>query len=227
MGSGSGICVPRHRRRQWQFRSQLRAGCAERDQLDALRAQPDPRRPLCDAAPAEHDPGRALRSRRASARRRCVRPRARRELTGAALPRWHRAAAGTAGLPLSLRSAQRTYQITGPLPAADTRPSCGNLVSCRSPTTAILHNFFQMWQQSDCNIAYATPENPSGCPSDLYTWVAVSVGWAIGRPPTTDQGTAQGGVAMGFFANMLQGDLPTSRASPRPLRDQRQPSPVR
>jgi phospholipase C len=35
----------------------------------------------------------------------------------------------------------------------------------------------------------------------------VSVGWAIGRPPTTDQGTTQGGVAMGFY-NVAQGDLP-------------------
>lgn len=108
------------------------------------------------------------------------------------------------------------YQITGPYPPQTRAASCGNLV----PVLPIandgdpVHNFFQMWQQSDCNLAYATPENPSGCLSDLYTWVAVSVGWAIGRPPTNDQGTAQGGVAMGFY-NMAQGDLPYFRSLAR------------
>ena len=52
--------------------------------------------------------------------------------------------------------------------------------------------------------------NPSGCLHDLYTWVATSVGWQItqnGNPPTDDQGTFQGGIAMGFY-NMAAGDYP-------------------
>ena len=70
-----------------------------------------------------------------------------------------------------------------------------------------VHRFYQMWQQSNCAAAHITAENPSGCKSDLYTWVATTVGWAITEPPTTDQGTFQGGIAMGFY-NMAQGDFP-------------------
>ncbi len=73
-----------------------------------------------------------------------------------------------------------------------------------------VHRFFQMWQQNDCSTANITPGNPSGCAHDLYTWVATTVGWQItkdGEPPTDDQGTFQGGIAMGFY-NMAAGDYP-------------------
>jgi len=81
------------------------------------------------------------------------------------------------------------------------------------------HQFFQMWQQADCNIANATPANPSGCMHDLVTWVAITQGWgitgtcqpAIGSeqcpPPTDDEGTYQGGVGMGIY-NMAAGEVP-------------------
>jgi phospholipase C len=73
-----------------------------------------------------------------------------------------------------------------------------------------VHRFFQMWQQNNCSLASRSPLNPSGCRHDLYTWVATSVGWQItqdGNPPIDDQGTFQGGVAMGFY-NMAAGDYP-------------------
>ena len=73
-----------------------------------------------------------------------------------------------------------------------------------------VHRFFQMWQQNNCSLASRSPLNPSGCLHDLYTWVATSVGWQItqsGNPPTDDQQTFQGGVAMGFY-NMAAGDYP-------------------
>jgi phospholipase C len=70
-----------------------------------------------------------------------------------------------------------------------------------------VHRFYQMWQQSDCSAANITPENPSGCKGDLFTWVAITVGWGFFNPPMTDQDTYQGGVAMGFY-NMAQGDFP-------------------
>jgi phospholipase C len=73
-----------------------------------------------------------------------------------------------------------------------------------------VHRFFQMWQQSDCSHTSRSALNPSGCLHDLYTWVATSVGWQItqdGNPPTNDQGTFQGGIAMGFY-NMAAGDYP-------------------
>jgi phospholipase C len=73
-----------------------------------------------------------------------------------------------------------------------------------------VHRFFQMWQQNDCSHSSRSPLNPSGCLHDLYTWVATTVGWQItqdGNPPTNDQGTFQGGIAMGFY-NMAAGDYP-------------------
>jgi len=70
-----------------------------------------------------------------------------------------------------------------------------------------VHRFYQMWQQSDCSIANITPENPSGCKRDLFTWVAVTVGWGFTNPPMTDQDTFQGGVAMGYYS-MAQADFP-------------------
>jgi phospholipase C len=73
-----------------------------------------------------------------------------------------------------------------------------------------VHRFFQMWQQNDCKFSYSSSQNPSGCLHDLYTWVATTVGWQVtqdGNPPTDDQGTFQGGIAMGFY-NMAAGDWP-------------------
>jgi phospholipase C len=57
-----------------------------------------------------------------------------------------------------------------------------------------VHRLFHMWQQSDCNIAFATPRNPSGCLNDLYPFVGMA---------RDDSGSN----AMGFF-NMKQGDAP-------------------
>jgi len=76
------------------------------------------------------------------------------------------------------------------------------------------HRFFQMWQQNDCSVANMSAGNPSGCAHDLYSWVATTVGWQItanGLPPTDDQGTFQGGIAMGFY-NMAAGDYPYFQA---------------
>ncbi|HEX8953323.1 MAG TPA: alkaline phosphatase family protein, partial [Polyangia bacterium] len=74
-----------------------------------------------------------------------------------------------------------------------------------------VHRFYQMWQQLDCNAAYATRDNPSGCKSDLFPWVEVSVGaGSNGKPaPSTvnDLTTGEGATAMGFY-NVLAGDAP-------------------
>ena len=74
-----------------------------------------------------------------------------------------------------------------------------------------MHRFYQMWQQSDCSIAHATKENPSGCLHDLYVWVAITVGWGTyDTPPPADftqDTTFMGATSMGFY-NMATGDLP-------------------
>src|SRR5262249_16182088 len=38
----------------------------------------------------------------------------------------------------------------------------------------MVHRLFHMWQQSDCNVMNATPDNPSGCLNDLYPFVGVA-----------------------------------------------------
>jgi phospholipase C len=73
-----------------------------------------------------------------------------------------------------------------------------------------VHRFYQMWQQEDCNAAYATQDNPSGCLSDLWPWVEVTVGaGGNGKSmvgPTAFK-TGEGGTAMAFY-NVQQGDAP-------------------
>ncbi len=74
-----------------------------------------------------------------------------------------------------------------------------------------VHRFYQMWQQIDCNINYATPDNPSGCLSDLFPWVETSIGaGSNGKPqpsPFTNLTTGEGSTAMAFY-NVQQGDAP-------------------
>jgi phospholipase C len=63
-----------------------------------------------------------------------------------------------------------------------------------SYTGDTVHRLFHMWQQSDCNTANATADNPSGCLNDLYPFVATA------RDDS-------GGNSMGFY-NMKEGDVP-------------------
>lgn len=50
-------------------------------------------------------------------------------------------------------------------------PLKGKSLPYDSYTGDTTHRFFEMWQQSDCNIKNATRQNPSGCLSDLYPFV--------------------------------------------------------
>jgi len=74
-----------------------------------------------------------------------------------------------------------------------------------------VHRFYQMWQQTDCDIKHATKDNPSGCLNDLFTWVNVSAGaGSDGKPqpkPFTDSTTGYGGTSMAFY-NVQKGDAP-------------------
>ena len=76
-----------------------------------------------------------------------------------------------------------------------------------------VHRFYQMWQQTDCSVAAATPDNPSGCLSDLFPWVEVTIGAGSDgssgstSPPTNYLSTGEGSTAMEFF-NMAKGDAP-------------------
>jgi phospholipase C len=79
------------------------------------------------------------------------------------------------------------FQLTGPNLPYD------------SYTGDTAHDFYQMWQQSDCSVHNATEHNPTGCLNDLYPFVATTFGG-----PTADHG---GGTSMAFY-NMQDGDAP-------------------
>ena len=80
-----------------------------------------------------------------------------------------------------------------------------------------VHRFYQMWQQADCNVAYATKKDPSGCKKDLFAWTELTVGSNVNGLPQpsnfstdyspTAKTTGEGSTAMGFY-NVLQGDAP-------------------
>lgn len=74
-----------------------------------------------------------------------------------------------------------------------------------------VHRFYQMWQQLDCDAAYSTQWNPSGCRADLFPWVGTTAGSNVNgksQPqPFTDLTTGEGSNSMSFY-NMQQGDAP-------------------
>ena len=101
---------------------------------------------------------------------------------------------GASGLPARVTDTRITnaanlqggpFQMTGPTMPYD------------AYTGDTTHRFYQMWQQSDCAVANATPDNPVGCLSDLYPFVITSFS------------TANNGVgnSMAFF-NVQNGDAP-------------------
>ncbi len=77
-----------------------------------------------------------------------------------------------------------------------------------------VHRFYQMWQQLDCNVFYATFENPSGCNADLFPWVEVTVGAGTNglKQPAgfNDLSTGEGSTSMAFY-NISQGDAPYTK----------------
>jgi phospholipase C len=79
------------------------------------------------------------------------------------------------------------FQLTGPRLPYD------------SYTGDTVHQFYQMWQQSDCRIQNTTEDNPTGCLSDLYPFVATTY-----AGPQADE---DGGTSMAFY-NMQTGDAP-------------------
>jgi phospholipase C len=64
-------------------------------------------------------------------------------------------------------------------------------------TGDMTHRFFQMWQQEDCDMSNATPDNPVGCAHDLFPFVL------------TTFSTANNGIGNAMaFTNVQEGDMP-------------------
>jgi len=74
-------------------------------------------------------------------------------------------------------------------------PIVGPTLPYDTYTGDMVHRFFHMWQQSDCDVANASNADPAGCRNDLYPFVGIS------------RGDDSGSNSMGFY-NMLEGDAP-------------------
>jgi len=88
-------------------------------------------------------------------------------------------------------------------------PLKGKNLPYDSYTGDTTHRLFEMWQQSDCNLNNATPDNPSGCLSDLYPFVITNytnqLDSVFDNPPAIDDNG--GGNSMAFY-NVQTGDAP-------------------
>jgi phospholipase C len=74
----------------------------------------------------------------------------------------------------------------------------GRTLPYDSYTGDMVHRFFHMWQQSDCDASDATADDPAGCKNDLYPYVGIA------------RGDDSGSNSMGFY-NMRRGDAPLFR----------------
>jgi phospholipase C len=116
----------------------------------------------------------------------------------------------TGGTGLTSRTPDTRIQNGASLP-----PGPFQLTSSTLPYDAYaaspVHRFYQMWQQLDCNALYATEDNPSGCKSDLFPWVEVTIGAGTNGKSQpagfNDESTGEGSTAMSFY-NVAEGDAP-------------------
>ena len=70
-----------------------------------------------------------------------------------------------------------------------------------------VHRFYQMWQQTDCDISHASATNPSGCLNDLFPWVEVTVAAGSNGNPVSSFTDKEGATSMGIY-NVNTGDMP-------------------
>src|SRR5215813_11527212 len=78
---------------------------------------------------------------------------------------------GASGLPMfttDMRVPNATTLLNGLFPSTSTTRPYDNYVG------DMVHRLFHMWQQSDCSVSNATPDNPSGCLNDLYPFVGIA-----------------------------------------------------
>jgi phospholipase C len=103
------------------------------------------------------------------------------------------------------------------LPPGPFQLTNGKTFDYNSYAASPVHRFYQMLQQLDCSLEHATPERPSGCDSQLFSWVEVTVGAGtngLAQPvnfsteysPTAST-TGEGSTSLGFY-NVQNGDVP-------------------
>ncbi len=74
-----------------------------------------------------------------------------------------------------------------------------------------VHRFYQMWQQLNCSLRNASPENPSGCNGQLFSWVETTVG--AGTNGLTQDQYAQAYYGTSFSTNF---EYPTGFSAANP-----------
>lgn len=118
---------------------------------------------------------------------------------------------GGTGLPGNVPDTRISYLGEGPTSLPDGPFQLTPGVSYDSYAASPVHRFYQMWQQEDCNAAYATKWNPSGCQADLFPWVELTIGAGSNGnapgSPAYDAPGGEGATSMGFY-NMAEGDVP-------------------
>ena len=117
---------------------------------------------------------------------------------------------GATGIPkysLDTRIANAKLPPNTPVPLSQSGASITYDDYAASP----VHRFYQMFQQLDCGVKYATAANPSGCLNDLFPWVEVTIGAGSNgsAQPSgfNDTTTGEGAASMGFY-NVAKGDMP-------------------
>ena len=116
------------------------------------------------------------------------------------------------------------------LPAGPFQLTNGSTFLYNDYAASPVHRFYQMWQQLDCGLEHATPDNPSGCIAKLFSWVEVTVGagtngatqaplcssdndalpcFTTNYLPTVPSATTtgEGSTSLAFY-NVQQGDAP-------------------
>jgi phospholipase C len=150
------------------------------------------------------------------------------EITETGLPAGHYYALTSGGTGLSKYTPDTRITNVETLPAGPFQLTNGSTFTDDSYAASPVHRFYQMWQQMNCGLTHATSTNPSGCNSQLFSWVEVTVGAGTNgttQPPlcSTDgntlpcfttnylpsvpdaQTTGEGSTALGFY-NVQKGD---------------------
>jgi phospholipase C len=91
----------------------------------------------------------------------------------------------------------------------------GGTLTYHDYTASPVHRFYQMWQETDCSTAnvnfFNFFYNPSGCASDLFPWVELTIGagsnGSTQSPTFNNLSTGEGSASMGFY-NVSTGDVP-------------------
>jgi phospholipase C len=140
------------------------------------------------------------------------------------------AALASGGTGLTSHTPDTRITDVNTLPAGPFQITNGTTFPYNAYAASPVHRFYQMQQQLNCNLAQATPSNPSGCNAQLFSYVEVSIGAGNNgnaQPPLcADNGgqlpcftynynpdipnaqtTGEGSTSLAFY-NVQQGDAP-------------------